>query len=227
MLWLYVAPWTLPFIFGLATAARDPAGRRDVRFWYFAGSSLWLLSAARSGAGPQYFIEWSIATLLWIGPSLQGLLRTPRWRGPIAAALAAQLVLADTITAERLLVRGVRLHHTELALPALCSAMPAGAPTPIESAAVARACDRTTALYPFIMTNLAERGLWDERPFVLDITQGAFAVIVLPFDFAGEKARPSLRWTPAMLAAVREHYWLAEQHESWRVFRPSLARRVD
>jgi hypothetical protein len=220
MLWLYVGPWTLPFVFGLWIAARDPVGRRDVRFWYFAGSSLGLLSAARSGAGPQYLIEWSIATVLWIGPSIQELLRTPRWRGWAVAVLAAHLVLGDAITAERLFVRGVRLRHTELALPELCAALPADAPTPIESAAVARACGRTPALHPFIMTNLAERGLWDERPFVQDIARGAFAVIVLPFELPDGHDRPSQRWTPAMLAAVRQRYRLAEEHDGWRVFRP-------
>jgi hypothetical protein len=220
LLRIYVAPWTLPFVFGLWIAARGPAGRRDVRFWYFAGSSLGLLSAARSGAGPQYLIEWSIATVLWIGPSIQELLRTPQWRGWVVAVLAAHLVLGDAITAERLFVRGVRLRQTELALPALCAALPADAPTPIESAAVARACGRAPALHPFIMTNLAERGLWDERPFVQDIARGAFAVIVLPFDFRDGRDRPSRRWTQAMLTAVRQRYRLAEEHNGWRVFRP-------
>lgn len=220
MVRIHVAPWTLPFVFGLWIAARDPGARRDVRFWYFAGASLWLLSAARSGAGPQYVIEWSIATILWIGPSLEALLRTARWRSWAVAAVAAQLVLGDAIAAEGLAVRGIRLRHTERALSALCAALPADAPTPIESAAVARACGRTPALYPFIMTNLAERGLWDERPFVQEIARGAFTAVVLPFDFSDGRERPSRRWTPAMLAAVRQRYRLAEEHDGWRVFRP-------
>jgi hypothetical protein len=217
---IHVAPWTLPFVFGLWIAARDPSARRDVRFWYFAGASLGLLSAARSGAGPQYVMEWSIATILWIGPALEALLRGARWRSWAVAALAAQLVLGDAIAAERLAVRGVRLRDTERALPALCAALPANAPTPIESAAVARACGRTPALHPFIMTNLTERGLWDERPFVQDIEHGRFAAVVLPFDFSDGRERPSRRWTPAMLDAVRQHYRLAEEHGGWRVFRP-------
>ena len=219
----HVGPWTLPLVFGLSIAARDPTGRRDVRFWYFAGSSLSLLSAARAGAASHYFIEWSLATLLWIGPSLQALLRTPQRRGWVAAALGAQLVLGDAIAAQKLVARGAGLQQTELALPALCAALPARAPAPIESAAIARACGGTPVLHPFIMTNLARRGLWDERPFVRALEQGAFAVVVLPFDLSDEEARRSGRWTPAMLEAMRQRYRLAERHGLWRVFRPTTS----
>jgi hypothetical protein len=226
-LWKHAAVWTVPFLFALWAAARDPAGRRDVRFWYFAGSSLWLLSAARSGAGPQYYIEWSLATMLWIGPSLQALLRTAPRRGWVAAALAAQFVLSDAVAATKLLHQAGRLRQTEGALPALCAALPTDAPVPIESAAIARACGRQPALHPFIMTDLAHRGLWDEHPFVRDLEQGAFPVVVLPFDFSDEKFRRSDRWTPAMLQAVRQHYRVAEQYGVWRVFRPSRVDRDD
>src|SRR5262245_4092781 len=215
----HAAAWTAPFLFGLWIAARDPAGRRDVRFWYFAGSSLWLLSEARSGAGPQYFIEWSCATMLWIGPSIQELVQTRR--GWVAAALAMQLVLGDSLAAKKLLDQAGRLRQTEVALPALCAALPADAPAPIESVAIARACGRMPALHPFIMTSLAQRGLWDEHAFVQDIAHGTFSVIVLPFDFADGKFRRSDRWTPAMLQAMQRHYRLTEQHGFWRVFRPS------
>jgi hypothetical protein len=215
------AAWTAPFLFGVWIAARDPAGRRDARFWYFAGSSLWLLSTARAGAGPGYFIEWSCATMLWIGPSLQEFSQTPRRRAWIAAALVAQLAASDAIAATKLLDQVNRLRRTERVLPELCAALPVAPPTPIESPGIARACGRTPALHPFIMTNLARRGLWDDHAFVRDIARGAFPVVVLPFDFSDGTFHRAERWTPAMLLAVRDHYRLAERHGAWRVFRPA------
>ena len=219
----HAASWTPLFLFGLWVAARDATARRDVRFWYFAGSSLWLLSAARAGAGPQYYIEWSLATLLWIGPSLSTLGRPNSGHGWLAVALVAQLVFSDTIAATKLFRQAARLRRTEASLPGLCAALPEGRPVPIDSAAIARACGRQPALHPFIMTNLAQRGLWDERPFVRELEQGRFPAVVLPFDVFDRDVRRFEHWTPTMLDAVRQHYRVAEQQGVWRVFRPSRA----
>jgi hypothetical protein len=159
--------------------------------------------------------------MLWIGPSLQEFSQTPRRRAWIAAALVAQLAASDAIAATKLLDQVNRLRRTERVLPELCAALPVAPPTPIESPGIARACGRTPALHPFIMTNLARRGLWDDHAFVRDIARGAFPVVVLPFDFSDGTFHRAERWTPAMLLAVRDHYRLAERHGAWRVFRPA------
>jgi hypothetical protein len=57
---------------------------------------------------------------------------------------------------------------------------------------------------PAIFTELASKGLWDERPFVQRIRDGQFAFFVTVGD-RGQRVFDS-RYTPAMMDAMDESY---------------------
>ena len=59
---------------------------------------------------------------------------------------------------------------------------------------------REVAYQPFEMKQLAEAGLWDERPFVEELRRRRFALILRDIHYQ------SARWTPAQLAAMDESY---------------------
>jgi hypothetical protein len=56
----------------------------------------------------------------------------------------------------------------------------------------------------FMMAQVAQRGLWDERRFVADLEAQRFALVVLEYDITGVGRSP--RWSPAALAALRANY---------------------
>ena len=59
---------------------------------------------------------------------------------------------------------------------------------------------RPVAYQPFEMKQVAQAGLWDERPFVEELRQRRFALILRDIQ------AKSVRWTPAQLAAMEANY---------------------
>jgi len=62
---------------------------------------------------------------------------------------------------------------------------------------------------PSGMGPVANSGVWDQRGLVEEIAQRRFSAILIPVNVQKETVDPSGRWTPEMLAAIREHYRLA------------------
>lgn len=218
-------PWIGWCGLGIWLAWRSPAARRDLRWWYFAGASCWWLAGVRQGIAGPNFLEWSGAVVLWVWPQVRDpalLCRSRWWRGSLCGLLLLQLVAADVIVTGRIVYSAQRLRRDVAALPALCAALPQ-APGPIvtEDVATVRACGREPASYPFIMANLARRGMWDETDFVAALRHGTFPALVLPF------APPAIprwvqaqRWTDAMRAAMAEGYVLHAQIGRWSLLVP-------
>jgi hypothetical protein len=208
----HAGPWAV--FFALALAALRSAPRGDLRRWWLIGSSLWLLSSAREGAGPQYFVEWTCAVLVSLAPAAERFLVAPRL--PVAVAIVAQLVGADLYVGLRLAYHVRRARAEAEAAAAFCPSLPTGRPVPVEEVAMARACGRVPALHPFILADLARRGLWDQRPFVADLERGAYPVAILPFDPGGDDVHDT-RWSPAMVAAFASRYREVARSGEWRL----------
>ncbi len=223
-------PWAI--FMGISLAFQKADWRKDLRWWFLVGSSVWLLATAREGAGPQYFIEWNCAILLWLGPFLCRWMTEERPQGRLAflypVLLLMGFIAADINVAWNLIWGDAReLRETTSHLPALCRALQQSEiPVPIEEAGLARACGRQTVLQPFIMSNLALRGLWNETPFVSQLNAKAFPVLLILFD-----PRTPLtmyerqRWTPAMIQAIRDNYRVEGRYGKWWLLRPSGERR--
>ncbi len=210
----HALPWIVFAAVAFSEAFHRPANRRDARTWYLAGTTVWLLSSARVGASYTYFLDWQLAVMLWVGPAVQrwlaerGVPERRRWRWAVGAAFAVQVLFADVIVGG-ILGYDLRVAQAGAAtLATMCAAVPpAPELTVSESPGLVRACGGLPALHPFIISNLTARGLWNETTFVQDLTNARYATVVLPFDPAFEaRGVHAERWTPAMIAAIRQGY---------------------
>ncbi len=73
-------------------------------------------------------------------------------------------------------------------------------------------------IQPFEMTQLAKAGLWDQTPFVEEIRDGAFDMILIHYfpDYDVYKER----WTPEMLAAIKRAYNPERMYANTRLYLP-------
>lgn len=219
----HALPW-LPFAVAAwyHTFQRDTAHQSLVN-WYLVGSSLLLLTSARIGSGFQYFLEWQLVVLLLFASALQQWMDSPRIRSArLVAAAGALVVVMNLIVDSVMLHNWQSARNTGVAFNTLCALAPqAPLLTPTEHAGAARACGARTALHPFIIANLTERGLWDERIFVEDLISGRYPALILPFN-------PSVRvtgahrerWSPSVLAAMREAYHPLQVERGWWLMVP-------
>ncbi len=113
---MHVGPWILFFILGLWRVQKTKFNEKDLTLLYFLGQSLWLLSAAREGASYQYFMEWSLALLLWIAPLLEEKL-------PAAAqwAFKAQYILGAAGVSILLGYHILEMEKLNQILPKICA----------------------------------------------------------------------------------------------------------
>lgn len=76
---------------------------------------------------------------------------------------------------------------------------------------------------PFMMTQAARSGLWDERRFIADLEAQRFPLIVLEYDITDVARSP--RWSPAALAALRANYEILHR-DALHIHRPKSLLRA-
>lgn len=196
-----------PGAVGAVAPSGGAGGRSDAAVWYWVGAFLWSFSSVRDGSGYAYFLELHLATALLVGPVLFPGSRRPlrtaaAGAGRFRAVLPVQLLAANLLVAVVLASNVSRVTERSATLDDVCAGFPEGAPALVEDAGLARACGRTAALHPFIMTSLSRRGLWDSRAFEERIRSGTFRSAVLGFDPRTAPAGAQVdRWTDGMVAA--------------------------
>ena len=62
---------------------------------------------------------------------------------------------------------------------------------------------------PSTMGPAAAIGKWDQSGLLEEIAQQRFAAIMIPVNLEHSDLDPAGRWTPEMLAAIKQHYQLA------------------
>jgi len=233
---LHALPWIIFFSFGIWLGIKNKQERCHLRWWYFVGTTLSLFSSARLGASHQYFLEWTVATLLWIGPSiLPPLFLQIRGRRRAKAALATAraegkvklfsfLLLFQTLAAD-LGVAALLFHHvkdlkeSEKNLPQICSNLGDAKIIPSGDPGLIRACGKLPALQPFIMTNLSHKNLWDQSAFLTQLSDGNYPFILLPFDLEKEiEGVNAERWTEKMISTMKENYQIKTKINEWRIY---------
>ena len=200
----HLAPWAILFGFLVRTARADKqSSLGDIVFWYWCGALLWSLSAACLVSSYAYFLDLHLATVMWVGPRLFD----PLWAGRAAVwrwLLALQVVGANVGVGAALATNLARLRDVEEDLPEPCALMEGQRDVLAEEAGLVRACGHASVIHPFILSSLASRGLWDPAPLEADLRNGAYPLVLLPFDprepAGGVHAE---RWHPALLAAFR------------------------
>ena len=222
----HVLPWILFFLLGLWIGFKNQEERKDLRWWYFIGTSISLLSSARLGAGHQYFLEWTVATLLWVGPWIANRIHRTDYKVLTAVScqlsailLLLQIFLADMGVAAILFHHLRKLERTEKQLPQICSSLGEAEVIPSGDPGLIRACRKIPALHPFIITNLANKKLWDQTPFLKEVSQGKYPSILLSFDLEKEiQGVHRERWTKEMIQAMRKNYQIKKEIGEWKIY---------
>ncbi len=212
----FFLPWFIFFGLGIWISIQQPAQRKDLRWWYFVGSSVWIVLATRIGSGYHYYTEWAFAVLLWIGPSLANWIENKNG-GHVQPAhtfgLVFQIIGANVALGILLYVNITHLAQAESALPQICKEFEnISASIPAEPPSMVLACNKQPALHPFIMSSLANQGLWDETPFLQKLSDGTYPVLLLPNRPENLPTKiQKQRWTPAMRSAMIHHYEVSKQ----------------
>jgi hypothetical protein len=158
------------------------------------------------GSDVNYLLELSAALGLATGAFIAWQRRRPRLRIALIALLAVQmLALAQSSRVASGLQNYVIDQRAEVAQ---LSRMVASADGPVlTDDYMGLLPERGKRIYfqPFEMTQLARDGDWDQRPFVENIANEKFPLIMIwSPPFAREIKQD--RWTPRMLEEIRNHY---------------------
>ena len=112
-----------------------------------------------------------------------------------------------------------KLERTEKQLPQICSSLGEAEVIPSGDPGLIRACRKIPALHPFIITNLANKKLWDQTPFLKEVSQGKYPSILLSFDLEKEiQGVHRERWTKEMIQAMRKNYQIKKEIGEWKIY---------
>jgi hypothetical protein len=158
------------------------------------------------GSDVNYLLELSAALGLATGAFIAWQRRRPRLRIALIALLAVQML---ALTQSSRVASGLQNYVIDQrAEVAQLSRMVASADGPVlTDDYMGLLPERGKRIYfqPFEMTQLARDGDWDQRPFVENIANEKFPLIMIwSPPFAREIKQD--RWTPRMLEEIRNHY---------------------
>jgi hypothetical protein len=186
----------------LALAPRVPNATPWLVGPYLLGAAGSAILVGKAGSNLNYLLELAAALGLAAGAVLAGARNRRGLRSLLALALAIQVAAVHSWSAaqaEKLdtkTTRGTamldRLRRTVAESQGLVLADEYMALLPLEG--------RPVVYQPFEMKMLAQAGLWDERPFVEELRQRRFALILRDIRYV------SARWTPAQLEAMDASY---------------------
>jgi len=192
-------------------------------------TALSLASVGKAGAAGNYLLEFQAALALFIAVALGRLLeRAPahRWRLTTAraASIAALLLLAlhaahFGLVRSRLLAPGPTPTLAELYGRVLLRVQEAPGSVLCEAPVFNALANRETPYQPFIMAQLAREGKWEQTPFVHDLQDGRFGLIVSTRDFRDED-QVFEGFTPEMRSAILEAYRFEGKIADLYIFSP-------
>lgn len=186
---------------------------------YFLLAGLGCLNAGYVGSSVNYFLEVLAAASVFAGLAFARFEEAAELRagGRVAAWVLASLQLVAGFHPPARTPYRLSPPHAERIARRVREA-----PGPVitEDPAWAVVEGKPLVYSAWAMSRLARKGAWDERPFVEDLRRGRFRLIVLNGDVEGSYAGGGDAFTPAMSAAVREAYRLAERIEFVHLYVP-------
>lgn len=207
------------------------AKRSPLLFWY----TLFALGEAalcgKIGSAPNYLLSLVTATAAGMGiiyhQARGGTKESPHGT-PVPASVPFVFLLAATVlqiaatwhwphrmdfsyTPTRADAHAGRLLQNELRRT----------PGPILSdrAGVALMAGHPPVYEPFIGTQLVRQGLWDQTPLLDRVAVRAFPRVILQFNLEDENWDRE-RFTPELIAALREHYTRTRAYGPYRIYEP-------
>jgi hypothetical protein len=165
------------------------------------------LGAGETGANHNHLLESHLALALAAGCAAGWIasLQLQRWPtiGLILILIAAQIVLAYTPPRW---YRGELVPH---GTPARYLDFISSQPGEVLADDVALLLQAGRPLRyddPSTMGPAAQSGVWDQSGLLREIAEQRFSAILIPADVERDTTDASGRWTPEMLAAIRQHY---------------------
>ncbi|MFH0794076.1 MAG: hypothetical protein V2A74_08600 [bacterium] len=211
--------------------------RLDLVTCYFLVAVASLLTLGKEGAAPNYILEPLVAFSLFLTVTLHRLLELSEQRRVASLYGVTIFPLLGVI----LFVQAIWLVDQR---GALFSSRVPGVSDMDKADAVSTAVEhskgeiiaeepifllenhRRVLFQPFIMSQLAKEGRWDQKPFVEDLARGRFSLIITTQDIRQDGY--FFRWTPEMVQAIRDAYELDRALERgggtlYYIYRPKEA----
>ena len=182
--------WSLPAVYALASAGVA-------------------MAVGRLGASMNHFLEPVAAIALLAACEFP-----VEWfdrRRPARMAIAALLVAGFSLTAGASWIAQWKAHQTARSMVPIHERLVATVaavegPVVSDDAAAVVGAGKRVHIRPFIMSQLAERGGWDQRPFVEEIRERRIAMIIVR---TAPRSVYESRYTAEMRQAMDENYELA------------------
>ena len=203
-------------VFLLVGWVRNPAWM--VAGPYLLGGVVSGLTIGKIGSNVNYLLEFSASlclvmglTLAWLRGKRYGAKSVPSKTGwqlasiGMTVVLAAQVYWAVNIDSgyQQYLLYKAGLGTQNKVLLDLIEQTP-GAVVTGEHMGLLALTGRTIPYQPFEMKQLSDNGVWDQTPFLEELSSGKYPLVLMyrpPYSNVHER-----RWTPEMLALISEHY---------------------
>lgn len=208
--------------------------------WYMVTSLIQVVAIGKEGSAENYLLEPLAAWALGSGDLLAGLLRSQAvapanaQRRRLIFARAMALFVCAALAAQSIHIhrrkdwafsRGkIGVEQGAVWSTVAQQVRAERGETWCELAMFNLLANRSPLLQPFIMSELARQGVWDQKPFLDDLVRGRFALIVTAFDIASSD--PTNVYTPEMLQAMRLNYRLVGRIEGAGLWNYYLYRPV-
>lgn len=194
----------LVLIFSIVGWRKEPL-RLPILFW---GLSLAVsLTAGKEGSSINYFLEFWAASCLLTGLMLGELARDTggTWSRVAGPAVVGVLLIQILVLHYRTDFNAVRdtYRQSSRMLTRYIQQTPGEVLSEYTGYLVTNG--KTPVYQPFSMTQLAERGIWDEGPLIEDIKRQRFGLIIMT-----NVGKAYGRWSAAMQAAVDARYDLID-----------------
>lgn len=220
LLLLAFAKYSVPlFIIGLEFRQSLKEGSLDLLHRYMLLVLVFTLTVGKMGSQVHYFLEFTAVLAVALPRAVARLETQAGYR--LIAAIMPVLLLFSVITINannRGIATAREPNQTEAEAGALLAEAIRKTDGPIvsEDAGMLVLTDRDIYIDPFLCSQLAHFNVWNEAPFLEDISQGRFPLLILEFDLDDPTTIGwhKYRFTPAMLAAFRQHYRLVSSYRT-------------
>jgi hypothetical protein len=189
---------------------------------YLVGASLTGLTIGKIGSNVNYLLEFSAAVSITLAAMLAWQRPRPLIYNGLVMLLALQVFLFLPGTGNHWFTE-MRLEQREEFDEIMGITRRSEGPVITdEHMGMLPLQNRAIYIQPFEVTQLARDGLWDPQPFVEAVTRQEFPLILI-FDVPNSDLLEE-RWTPEMLAAIRQNYQeeqrIGDDFAFTRVYRP-------
>lgn len=193
-----------------------------VLVYLVAAGAVAVATVGKPGSNDYYFFETVTALCVVAGCALAAALSPDRRLFGTGATPAARTFVVLILVAQvGLFLPGTPVDEPTGAAATAATIEGADGPVLTEDNSLLVSLDRTPTHEPFLTTQLAAAGTWDQTPVVRSIEEGQYSYVVLLFDVEGDPTYHADRWTDAQLEAIAENYELAERNGDYRVYVPA------